>query len=58
VRPVVTEVTRRVATFDAPQSWLAFPEHLVVHVVAATEGRLLPHEQESARQLKSEIDRI
>jgi hypothetical protein len=56
VRPVVIEVVRRVATFDPPQSWLALPEHRVVQVVAATEGRVFPQEQESARQLKSEMD--
>jgi hypothetical protein len=50
----VIELVRRVATFDPPQSWLALPEHRVVQVVAATDGRVLPHEQESAHQLSWE----
>ena len=50
----MTEVVRRVATFDPPQNWLALPEHRVVQVVAATAGRVLPHEQESAHQRSGE----
>jgi hypothetical protein len=56
VRPVVIEVVRRVATFDPPQSWLALPEHRVVQVAAATEGRVFPHEQESVHQPSRDRD--
>ena len=43
---MVAEMSK-VAALVPPHSWLKLPEHRVVQVVAATEGRELPHEQES-----------
>lgn len=43
----VAEVVKTVATLDPPHICEASPEHLVVQVVAAVEGRVLPHVQAS-----------